>query len=656
MNTRSTHFGNVFVMLAIACWFAACSSTPSIPTTDTNALERRALAALDAGDSRTAADLFAQLANVTNGAQRAGYLLEAASLEIELSNLLSARELLTRAQASLAPGEQTERSELLTARLELAERRPNDALVRARSLLTSANTGIRTGALEVAGLAQFALNQPVEAIRNLSEREVWLDDIDVIRANQQTLWLNLFAVPSNLPPTGDEIVDGWLALAPIARITSEQERKSALLQWRSAWLRHPAARILLTDLLGSDAERPRQIALLLPLSSAAREEARAIRDGFLAAHMLASNETGFGGTDTANVLASNELTVRVYDTGTIGAEQAYLQAQIDGADFVVGPLFRNSVQAVLLQSGLIPTLLLNHTLTDEEIFANTYQFALAPEDEAVAVARRAIALGQRRAVVLLPSNDRGYRIFNSFQNEYEALGGEVLEFMGYDGVIGTYGERISMLLNLDRSNARERTLQANLREDLEFAPRRRQDIDMVFLIGSAADGRQLAPQLEFLYAGDIPTYAISEIHDLNARGRDADLNRIIFPQVPWLIAPDMDALRLQQTIEARWPERSAPMARFFGMGVDSYRIVNTLYRDPFFTSVAGSTGLLRMDPQGRIHRDLPFAQFRGGSVQPLEDIVSPQLIPESEIAVPPTDVPEGGIRTDRFGPRPTPGG
>ena len=62
------------------------------------------------------------------------------------------------------------------------------------------------------------------------------------------------------------------------------------------------------------------------------------------------------------------------------------------------------------------------------------------------------------------------------------------------------------------------------------------------------------------------------------------------------------------------------MARFFGMGFDSYRIVNTLYRDPFFTSIEGSTGLLRMDTQGRIHRDLPFAQFRGRNVELLEDV------------------------------------
>lgn len=615
-------------------WLAACSMTASVPEVDTEALERRAVEALDTGNERLAADLYNQLAGVSGGARRAGFLLEAARLEIELNNLLSARDLLTRARPDAAAG-QIETAELLLARIELSEGQPGEALARARPLLESANTGTRAGALEVQGIAEFALGRPVAAIQALSEREVWLDDIDVIRANQRTLWLNLFSVRTQPESTGDSVVDGWLALAPAARLTDADEQRRALLEWRRAYRQHPAARILLTDLLmvsPDEASAPRQIALLLPVSSVIREEARAIRDGFIAAHLSRSD----------NVLASNELTVRVYDTGAEGAEAAYLRAQVEGADFIVGPLIRSSVESVLQQSGLVPTLVLNHTLTDDEVYGNTYQFALSPEDEAIAVARRAIALGQRRAVVLVPGNVRGRRIFNRFQAEYEALGGEVLAFMAYEGAIGTYGQRISSLLNLDRSNARETTLQANLREDIEFAPRRRQDIDMVFLIAGAPDGRQLAPQLEYLYAGDIPTYAISEIHDLATRSRESDLNRIIFPEVPWLIDPDADALRAQQTIASRWPARSVPMARFFGMGLDSYRIVSTLYTDPFFTSVDGSTGVLRMDAQGRIHRELPFAQFRGGTPQPIEaapalppalptiDEEQPQTIPGSE--------------------------
>lgn len=670
MSARWTILRNALPVLALGCLLASCSSTPGVPAADTRALEARALEALEAGDARTAANIFAQLAATAQGSRQAGFLLEAARLEIELNNMLSASELLTRAQNALAPGEQTQRAEVLWARIDIARQRPAEARARARPLLESDNVDIRTAALEIEGLAGFALGQPIEAIRALSEREIWLDDIDSIRDNQQTLWLNLFGVPASTRPTGDEIIDGWVSLAPVARIADQDRQNAALLQWRTEHLQHPAARILLTDILRrspDEAAGPRQVALLLPLSSAVREQARAIRDGFMAAHMLAANEVSFGAAGAPAPLAGSDVAVRVYDTGAAGAEAAYLQAQVDGADFIVGPLLRNEVESILPQSGIVPTLALNRTLGDDDVFANTFQYALAPEDEAVAVARRAIALGQRRAVVLLPSNDRGYRIFASFQEEFEALGGEVLDFMGYDGAVGTYSNRISTLLNIDRSNARERTLQANLREALEFSPRRRRDIDMVFVIGNAGDGRQLAPQLEFLYAGDIPTYGISEIHDLNAAGISSDLNRIVFPEVPWLIAPDRESLRAQQTIRARWPARSQPMARMFGMGVDSYRIVNSLVTDPFFTSVDGSTGTLRMDPQGRIHRDLPFAQIRSGSVMPLDDVQAPIMPPADEFGLPaaepidpgslsePGPRTQPGIRTDTFGTRTNPG-
>ena len=94
------------------------------------------------------------------------------------------------------------------------------------------------------------------------------------------------------------------------------------------------------------------------------------------------------------------------------------------------------------------------------------------------------------------------------------------------------------------------------------------------------------------------------------------------------------------------------------MGVDSYRIVATLYADPFFTSVSGSTGELRMDTQGRIHRDLPFAQYRSGIVEtldalplaePLENDPLPNVQPVFENEREPI---ESGFPERRFEPPP----
>ena len=76
---------------------------------------------------------------------------------------------------------------------------------------------------------------------------------------------------------------------------------------------------------------PDRIALLLPLSSQQRISAQAVLDGFLAAHLGNPNAV--------------ESQIKIYDTGLIDAEEAYAQSVTDGADFIVGPLLKPSVES-----------------------------------------------------------------------------------------------------------------------------------------------------------------------------------------------------------------------------------------------------------------------------------------------------------------------
>src|SRR5690606_3324234 len=128
------------------------------------------------------------------------------------------------------------------------------------------------------------------------------------------------------PPTGDPIVDGWLALAPLAnRELAPEELRRALLEWRETYRDHPGTRGLLGELLAaqrSGAGFPQQIGLLLPLSSPQRNFALAVRDGFIAAHLRNP--------------AAVQVDLRVYDTGLLGPREAYERAQLEGAEFIVG--------------------------------------------------------------------------------------------------------------------------------------------------------------------------------------------------------------------------------------------------------------------------------------------------------------------------------
>ena len=163
-----------------------------------------------------------------------------------------------------------------------------------------------------------------------------------------------------------------------------------------------------------------RVALLLPLTGPQRQAAIAIQDGFLAAHLSPS---GAG--------APGRPALHIYDTGLLGAWEAYLAARDDGAEFIVGPLLKPELEAVMDSAGSAPTLALN-TLENGRSAANLYQFALAPEHEASQVARYAAAAGASNAVALIPRNDWGDRLLGSFRAELEALGGQLLQIRTYD--------------------------------------------------------------------------------------------------------------------------------------------------------------------------------------------------------------------------------
>ena len=77
---------------------------------------------------------------------------------------------------------------VLLARLELAEGRPQAALDLLRALPQSLPEQAQRDAAAVRGQALFRVGRPVDAVRALVEREVWLGDGASILANQRMIW------------------------------------------------------------------------------------------------------------------------------------------------------------------------------------------------------------------------------------------------------------------------------------------------------------------------------------------------------------------------------------------------------------------------------------------------------------------------------------
>lgn len=344
-----------------------------------------------------------------------------------------------------------------------------------------------------------------------------------------------------------------------------------------------------------------RVALLLPLTGPQRQAAIAIQDGFLAAHLSQSEADARG-----------RPALHIYDTGLLGAREAYIAARDDGADFIVGPLLKPELEAIMDTAGPAPTLALN-TLENGRSAANLYQFALAPEDEASQVARFAVTNGASNAVALIPRNDWGNRLLDSFRTELEALGGQLLQIRTYDPAGQDFSSAITTVLNIDRSDQRRRQLGVDLGIPLEFESRRRQDIDVIFVAADAAAGRLLAPQLRFYFAGDIPTYATSAIYESSRQ--NGDLNDLLFADTPWVLETGAAPPTLAATLHRYWPQRtSVQWIRFYGFGFDAFRLMFALHENPnTLSSYPALSGVLSLDETGRVRRELPLAQFRDGA-------------------------------------------
>ena len=170
---------------------------------------------------------------------------------------------------------------------------------------------------------------------------------------------------------------------------------------------------------------------------------------------------------------------------------------------------------------------------------------------------------------------------------------------------------------LDFPTGRAQRLQGALGSQIATQPSRRQDIDFVFLAATPQQARQIKPTLAFQYAGDLPVYATSHLYTgTNNPTQDQDLNGIRFCETPWLLNPS-DPTR--QQVAAQWPQANGSMGRLYAMGVDAYRLAPRLPELKAVPSlqIDGLTGTLSLNPTQRIERQLQWAEFRNGQVQPL---------------------------------------
>lgn len=452
------------------------------------------------------------------------------------------------------------------------------------------------------------------ALQSLLASEAELDT-----RNQDQLWQSLMTMPTSelkYRSSNSQNIElrGWYDLALISKDNQGDLEKQLthIHNWIARWPEHPASMRLPKDLQLLQQlinERPQQVALLLPQSGKLAKAGKAVRDGFIAAYYQAQNQ------------GSRVPVLKVYDSSQ-DLLATYQKAVDEGAELIIGPLGKAQVtQLSELEKLPVPTLAVNYSETREPA-AGLYQFGLSAEDEARQVAQRAWVEGHRTAMLLTTDASWGKRSAEAFSKAWQALGGTLVNRSEFRGK-GDYSNVVKRALYIEDSQKRARQLRQLFGTGFEFEPRRRQDIDMIFLVARPSDARQIKPTLAFHYAGDLPVYASSHIYSgAEDRKNDRDLNGVIFSTLPWVFD--------QQRPEKRTINKAAKPApayqRLYALGVDSFQIYPRLkqLRDLPQARFYGVTGSLQMNAQQHIEREQVWAIMRGGRARPMPTVVTQQ--------------------------------
>ena len=591
-------------VLCFAGLLAACASSPSsslgeLPRTPQASIEQ-----------------LLQQAATSEPEQAALLRLSAADLAYRQQDISRATRILDEVQLDpLKPAQQIFAS-TLTAELDMARNKPKSALkaLRHPSLQhlgeLPVEQQIRTQlvsarALEADGQALAAARERVFIAPLLSG--------EAAQANHEAIWTLVASLPNNqLNSSGDGDLDGWLSLALATKSAGTPDQQLAAIDsWKNQHPQHPAAQKLpepLTKLKELAGQPLQKVALLLPQEGQLASVARALRDGFLAAHYQAQQA------------GQNPPEVLLYDSSRMSSlDDFYRQAQTDGVQLVVGPLEKPLVKQLSERPQLpLTTLALNYSDAGREAPAQLFQFGLAAEDEAREVARRAWADGMRSAVALVPQGDWGNRVLAAFQQSWQEAGGSLIAAEHVDQPV-ELAQQIADLLQLRQSEARAKRLQNTLGTPLASLPARRQDIDFIFLAATPQQAQQIKPTLAFQYAGDLPVYATSHLYTGgNNASQFQDLEGIRFCETPWLLDAN-DSLR--QQVDQQWPQAASSLGRLYAMGADAFRLAPRLSQLKSLpdSRVEGLSGNLSLSQDQRIERQLPWAEFRGGQVQRLPD-------------------------------------
>jgi len=431
--------------------------------------------------------------------------------------------------------------------------------------------------------------------------------------NQQGIWRSLMMLDSEelsqyLPTAISQDYRAWLQLALIAK-QNQQDLDKQLLQleqWQRKWPDHPAnhqlpGELALIKQLAS--ERPKHVALLLPLTGKLAPYGKAIRDGFLSSYFEARTQGAEVPKLTLFDTASHSDFLGLYNRAVAG-----------GAELIIGPLDKGRLRQLINQPSLpVTTLALNRTDNEALLPSQLFQFGLSPQDEARQIAEIARLDQQKTAIVISPSGNWGDNVNQAFIDRWQQLDGEVIAVNSYSGQ-QDYSPVIKEALLLNDSEQRAKRMKSLISEQLEFFPRRREDVDIIFLLARPQQARSIMPLLAFHYAGDIPVYGTSRAYTGVANPqKDRDIEGIRFTDMPWVLnKPGKLRSLIDQELHSNQFQ-----SRMVALGIDSFQLYPRLPQLQALpeSRVFGQTGTLSLNSQRQIERSTLLAEIKHGKAR-----------------------------------------
>lgn len=569
MNKPAVRIAALSLSLLI---LAGCATTGSTGAPESPA-QAQALQLLHQGQAREAAMQLEALAATARGAARSAALADAGFAWHEAGDATRARSLFAQVQLRQLSGATRQRFQLGVAEMALADSQPALALTtltETPSALAPAQIArwhlARAGALQANGQPFEAAQERAQAHAQLSAQAKAGNQTAIIAllgsVDDTTLRNRAVALPANDPLynfAGRALLARGLPLPrPFDREASAQFDTSK---------RPPAM---------SDGYRPPvKLAVLLPLSGRLATAAQPVRDGLLTAYYSESRRRPqIDFIDTAGTSA--------------GALAAYDKAVAGGADFVVGPLGRDEVDAVYGRVTLpVPVLALNRGKDAPP--PGSAGFSLAPEDDGVLAAEYLRGRERTRTLILHSNDDTGRRAAAAFKERFMLRGGQVASTIAV-------GDTVSDITTQLRSAGA---------------------VDSVLLALRAPQARQLAPQLALAGVGGGIRVGTSQLTvGAGKQEEDVALDGIVYPNEAWNVR-SVAGLPNATSAGQLLPSARGAAGRLFAFGFDAWKITAYLESLSQQGGLAGATGTLYLDGGGNVLRVPAWSTFSGGRPMPI---------------------------------------